>query len=146
MPCARLTNGRSPLETAFASHPSRSRKPRRAINRRNRWSRGIASVQTLVLCEDLLERVELILIQLVRWTEAQPSDVESFYTWSPTPTTTPRLRRWTRSTPRAEGLHQERITPSVALGVEFALELRGIGAAGLPPTLQVLHERLERRR
>jgi hypothetical protein len=99
----------------------------------------------LVLCEILLERVEFILIELVRWTEAQPADVDPLYAQSSTPTTASRFRRWAGTSPGRKRLHQERITPAVALLVEFALELRHVGATGLADDLANT-PRLKRRR
>ena len=100
----------------------------------------------MVIDQNFIECGALIVLKLIRRTQAQPPDVDAFDARSSTAPAAARLRWWTRSTPRLEGLHQRRVTALVPLSIQFALELCDLRAVGLPATLQILAIWLQRGR
>jgi hypothetical protein len=70
----------------------------------------------------LLERAALILIELIRWTKAQPANVDALDTRSSAPSTTSRFRWRTGYAPSLDRLHRQRVTAG-------ACERRSIGLA-----------------
>ena len=59
----------------------------------------VAGIQTLIVAVDLVACIPLVVFELVRWTWAQPADVDALHSWPSTPMTTSRFRGRPRTTP-----------------------------------------------
>lgn len=58
--------------------------------------------ESLLAIENVPECIELVLFELMRWTETEPMHVDAFYAWPPTPTSSAKVWRRTRTSPRQE--------------------------------------------
>ena len=61
----------------------------------------------LVAFENVVECIELVRFELIRWTETQPTHVYALDAWPPTSTSSARFWRRTRTSPRLECLHEQ---------------------------------------
>src|SRR4051794_23308727 len=83
MPCARLANGRRPLSAASAdlnqvAHTAPCDQPTEPLQE------FVTGGESLVVVEDVVQRVAFIRFQFVRWPQAQPAHVDPLHAWTRT--------------------------------------------------------------
>ena len=69
------------------------------------YSEAVRNV-TLVT-KNVLESIHLVRLELVWWTEAEPPHVDAPDAWPAATSTAAKFRRWTRTSPRLECLHEQ---------------------------------------
>src|ERR687885_586319 len=94
--------------------------------------------QLSILLQEVLQGAAFLLVQLLGWAQAEPARGQPPLLASLAP---PFSAREAETAPPQQGLPHQRTARGVALRLDLSAELRDVGAAGLPATFQVGHER-----
>jgi hypothetical protein len=106
----------------------------------------VSGGQDFIMIQHLMQRVTLMLVQLLRRTQAEPAHVEAANTWCSTApsTSSHRIWRWSRSTPGDQHTIEQRSAALIAERFDFSAEQGDVRATVLPACLEIAAIRLQR--